>query len=64
MSVMRLIGPAVICAAVAAPVSADVTLRMTMVESEIDGRLTNVTEYRKGLRCGRIPQAMRLPATR
>ncbi|MGB2717993.1 MAG: hypothetical protein WBC51_27650 [Vicinamibacterales bacterium] len=49
MSVMRLIAPAVICAAVAAPVSADVTLRMTMVESEI-GRVTSVTEYRKGLK--------------
>ena len=47
MSVMRLIAPAVICAAVAAPVSADVTLRMTVVEREIDGRVTNVTEYRK-----------------
>jgi hypothetical protein len=50
MSVMRLIAPAVICAAVAAPVSADVTLRMTMVEREIDGRVTSVTEYRKGLK--------------
>ena len=50
MSVMRLIAPAVICAAVAAPVSADVTLRMTMVESEIDGRVTSVTEYRQGLK--------------
>ena len=50
MSVMRLIAPAVICAAVAAPVSADVTLRMTVVEREIDGRVTNVTEYRKGLK--------------
>lgn len=50
MSVMRLIAPAVIWAAVAAPVSADVTLRMTMVESEIDGRVTSVTEYRKGLK--------------
>jgi hypothetical protein len=50
MSVMRLIAPAVICAAVAAPVSADVTLRMTMVESEFDGRITSVTEHRKGLK--------------
>jgi hypothetical protein len=50
MSVMRLIARTVICAAVATPVSADVTLRMTMVESEIDGRVTNVTEYRKGLK--------------
>lgn len=50
MSVMRLIAPAFICAAVATPVSADVTLRMTMVESEIDGRVTSVTEYRKGLK--------------
>ena len=50
MSVMRLIASAVICAVVAAPVSADVTLRMTMVESEIDGRVTTVTEYRKGLK--------------
>jgi hypothetical protein len=50
MSVMRLIAPAVICTAVAAPVSADVTLRMTMVEREIDGRVTSVTEYRKGLK--------------
>ena len=50
MGVIRLIAPAVICAAVAAPVSADVTLRMTVVEREIDGRVTNVTEYRKGLK--------------
>ena len=50
MSVMRLIAPAVICAAVAAPVSADVTLRMTMVESDFGGRVTSVTEYRKGLK--------------
>jgi hypothetical protein len=50
MSVMRLIASAVICVAVAAPVSADVTLRMTMVESAFDGRVTSVTEYRKGLK--------------
>jgi uncharacterized protein DUF4412 len=50
MSVMRLIAPAVICAAVAAPVSADITLRMTMVEIDMDGRVTSVTEYRKGLK--------------
>jgi hypothetical protein len=50
MSVMRLIAPAVICAAVAAPVFADVTLRMTMVEREIDGRVTSITDYRKGLK--------------
>ena len=49
MSVMRLIASAVICVAVAAPVSADVTVRMTMVESAFDGRVTSVTEYRKGL---------------
>jgi len=47
---MRVIGPPVTCPAVAAPVSADVTLQMTMVESEIDGRVTSVTEYRKGLK--------------
>ena len=50
MSVLRLIAPAVICAAFAAPVSADVTMRMTMLEREIDGRVTSVTEYRKGLK--------------
>ena len=50
MRVMRLIAAAVMCAAVAAPVSADVTLQMTMIESEIDGRVTSVTEYRKGLK--------------
>jgi len=50
MSVMRVIAVAVVCAGIAAPVSADVTLRMTMVEKEIDGRVTNVTEYRKGLK--------------
>ena len=50
MRVMRLIAAVVMCAAVAAPVSADVTLRMTMVESEIDGRVTSVTESRKGLK--------------
>ena len=50
MSVMRLIAATVICTGVAAPVCADVTLRMTMVEKELDGRVTTVTEYRKGLK--------------
>ena len=50
MSVMRLIASAVICVAVVAPVSADVTLRMTRVESAFDGRVTSVTEFRKGLK--------------
>lgn len=50
MSVIRLIALALVCAATATPVSADVTLRMTMVESALDGRVTNVTEYRKGMK--------------
>ena len=50
MSVMRLIALAVICVAFPAPVCADITLRMTMVEREIDNRVTSVTEYRKGLK--------------
>ena len=50
MSVMRLIAAAAICTSVSAPVFADVTLRMTMVEKELDGRITTVTEYRKGLK--------------
>ena len=49
MSLTRLIAPAVICAAIVAPVSADVTLRMTVTDKE-NGRVTNVTEYRKGLK--------------
>src|SRR5688572_9265978 len=50
MSVIRLIALALVCAATATPVSADVTLRMTMVESALDGRVTSVTEYRKGMK--------------
>lgn len=47
MSLIRLIAPAVICAALVAPVSADVTLRMTVTDKE-QGRITALTEYRKG----------------
>lgn len=50
MSVLRLVIPTVICASVATPVAADVTLRMTMVERAIDGRVITVTEYRKGMK--------------
>ena len=49
MSLIRLIAPAVICAGIVAPVSADVTLRMTVTDKE-NGRVTGVTEYRKGLK--------------
>ena len=50
MSLLRLIAPTVICASIAAPVSADITLRMTAVDKDSDGRVTTVTEYRKGLK--------------
>ena len=49
MSLIRLIAPAVICAGIVTPVSADVTLRMTVTDKE-QGRVTDVTEYRKGLK--------------
>jgi hypothetical protein len=50
MVVIRLLGPALMCAAIAAPVSADVTLRSKRTETVGGVRIIDVTEYRKGLR--------------
>ena len=41
---------ALIGIAIAAPAAADVTVRSRMVEQESGGRITDVTEYRKGLK--------------
>jgi hypothetical protein len=48
MTVMRFIAPAVICAAIATPVSADVTLHLKRTETDFGGRVIDSTEYRKG----------------
>jgi hypothetical protein len=48
MSVIRLIAPALFCAAIATPVSADVTLRLKGSESIFGSQQTDRTEYRKG----------------
>ena len=50
MTVIRLLAPVLMCAAIAAPVSADVTLRSKRTESVDGGRTIDVTEYRKGLK--------------
>lgn len=52
MTVIRLLAPALLCAAVAAPVSADVTLQSKRTETrgEAGPIVINNTEYRKGLR--------------
>jgi hypothetical protein len=50
MAVIRLLGPALMCAAIAAPVSADVTLRSKRTATVGGGMIIDVTEYRKGLR--------------
>jgi hypothetical protein len=49
MSVIRLVAAVVICAVIATPASADVTLRLTLIETDL-GRTIDVTEYRKGLK--------------
>ena len=48
MTVMRFIAPAVICAAIATPVSADVTLHLKRTDSDLRGSVIDSTEYRKG----------------
>jgi hypothetical protein len=50
--VIRFIAPALMCAAIATPVSADVTLRSKRTETIPDAgsRIIDTTEYRKGLR--------------
>jgi hypothetical protein len=52
MTVIRLLAPALLCAAAAAPVSADVTLQSKRTETHGGAGpiVTNSTEYRKGLR--------------
>jgi hypothetical protein len=50
LTVIRLVGPALMCVAIAIPASADVTLRSTRTETVDGGRIIEVTEYRKGLR--------------
>ena len=50
MSVIRLIAPALMCAAVATPVFADVTLRLKGIEGLAGDRQSEITEYRKGLK--------------
>jgi hypothetical protein len=51
LAIIRLLGSALMCAAIATPVSADVTLRSKRSET-VDGgdRIIDVTEYRKGLK--------------
>ena len=48
MTVIRCIAPAVICAAIATPFSADVTLHLKRTDSDVRGRVIDSTEYRKG----------------
>ena len=51
MSVIRLIAPALMCAAVATPVFADVTLRLKGIQGLVgDRQSSEITEYRKGLK--------------
>ena len=52
MTVIRFIASALICAAIATPVSADVTLQSKRTETNGDAgsRVIDTTEYRKGLR--------------
>jgi len=50
MTVIRLIAPALMCAAVATPVFADVTLRLKGIEGLAGDRQSEITEYRKGLK--------------
>ena len=50
MSVIRLIAPALVCGALATPVSADVTLRVKRITGLSGERQSEGTEYRKGLK--------------
>ena len=50
MVTIRLVALALMCAAIATPVSADVTLAAKRTETVDGGRTIDVTEYRKGLR--------------
>lgn len=50
MSVIRLIAPALVCGALATPVSADVTLRVKRSTGLSGERQSEGTEYRKGLK--------------
>ena len=52
MVVIRLLAPALMCAAIATPVSADVTLRSkrTATIPDAGSSVIDTTEYRKGLR--------------
>jgi len=50
MIVFRLLAPVVMCATIATPVSADVTLRSKRIETADGVRTIDVTEYRKGLK--------------
>jgi hypothetical protein len=50
MSVIRLIAPALMCAAVATPVFADVTLRLKGIQGLAGDQQSEITEYRKGLK--------------
>lgn len=52
MPFVRLLATALMCATVTTPVFADVTLRMRMTETGAGGldRVSDVTEYRKGLK--------------
>ena len=52
MVISRLVAPALMCAAIATPVSADVTLHFKRTDTIPDAgsRVIDMTEYRKGLR--------------
>jgi hypothetical protein len=52
MVIIRLLAPALMCAAIAKPVSADVTLHLKRTETIPDAgsRVIDTTEYREGLR--------------
>ena len=50
MRLICVVASAVIGAAIPAPASADVTFRSKLVQEENGGRVTDVTEYRKGLK--------------
>jgi hypothetical protein len=50
MHASRLLLSAVFSAVIAAPAAADVTVRSRMAEREDGGRITEITEYRKGLK--------------
>ena len=50
MSIIRLIAPALVCGALATPVSADVTLQVKRITGLSGERQSEGTEYRKGLK--------------